>query len=102
MPSTHPVFPAPRLSMSAGGRGYFLKGEGVLLNMALIQCALAHAVQQGCTPIMTPFFMRQDAMAACAQLDDFDEQLYKVSGVRSPSCAAAARQISGCLSTFTA
>ena len=64
----------------AGGRGYFLKGEGVLLNMALIQFALAHAVQQGCQPIMTPFFMRQDAMAACAQLDDFDEQLYKVTG----------------------
>ena len=48
--------------------------------MALIQCALAHAVRDGCQPIMTPFFMRQDAMAACAQLDDFDEQLYKVSG----------------------
>ena len=65
---------------AAGGRGYFLKGEGVLLNLALIQCALAHAVQRGCTPVQTPFFMRQDAMAECAQLGDFDEQLYKVSG----------------------
>ena len=52
----------------------------MLLNLALIQCALAHAVQRGCTPVQTPFFMRQDAMAECAQLGDFDEQLYKVSG----------------------
>ena len=52
----------------------------MLLNLALIQCALAHAVQRGCSPVMTPFFMRQDAMAECAQLGDFDEQLYKVSG----------------------
>ena len=64
-----------------GGRGYFLRREGVLLNLALIQCALHHAVEQGgCTPVMTPFFMRRDIMGECAQLDDFDEQLYKVSG----------------------
>ena len=30
-----------------------MQGEGVLLNMALIQFALAHAVQQGCQPITT-------------------------------------------------
>lgn len=64
----------------AGGRGYFLRREGVLLNMALIQCALHHAVSRGCEPVMTPFFMRREIMGECAQLDDFDEQLYKVSG----------------------
>lgn len=52
----------------------------MLLNMALIQCALTHAIGQGCTPIMTPFFMRREIMGECAQLDDFDEQLYKVTG----------------------
>lgn len=60
--------------------------------MALIQCALHHAVSRGCEPVMTPFFMRREIMGECAQLDDFDEQLYKVSGgpcspaVRSASC----------------
>ena len=72
----------------AGGRGYFLKGDGVLLNLALIQAAMAHAVGRGFTPVQTPFFMRQDAMAACAQLDDFDEQLYKVSGEPCPNARA--------------
>jgi seryl-tRNA synthetase len=29
---------------------------------------------------MTPFFMRQDIMGECAQLEQFDEELYKVTG----------------------
>lgn len=64
----------------AGGRGFYLRKEGVLLNQALIQAALAHGVSAGCEPIMTPFFMRRDVMAECAQLSQFDEELYKVSG----------------------
>ncbi|KAK9799400.1 hypothetical protein WJX73_002247 [Symbiochloris irregularis] len=68
-------------SAVAGARGYYLRREGVLLNLAIIQCALHHAVQQGgCMPVMTPFFMRREIMGECAQLDDFDEQLYTVSG----------------------
>ena len=41
-------------------------------------------------PIMTPFFMRQDIMAECAQLAQFDEELYKVTGAAPamlPHCA---------------
>ena len=64
----------------AGGRGYFLKGAGVLLNQAMINYAIAFLAARGHTPLATPFFMRKDRMAECAQLADFDEQLYKVSG----------------------
>jgi len=64
----------------AGSRGYYLKGAGVLLNQALINYALAFLAQRGHTPLATPFFMRKDRMAECAQLADFDEQLYKVTG----------------------
>ncbi|KAK9805154.1 hypothetical protein WJX72_002468 [[Myrmecia] bisecta] len=64
----------------AGGRGFFLRREGVLLNQALVQFALAHGYSRGCEPVMTPFFMRQDIMAECAQLSQFDEELYKVTG----------------------
>lgn len=32
-------------------------------------------------PIMTPFFMRQDIMGECAQLAQFNEELYKVTGM---------------------
>ena len=62
----------------AGGRGYYLKGAAVLLNQALINCAMQHAVRQGAEPIQTPFFMRKSIMAECAQLKEFDEALYHV------------------------
>ncbi|CAL5224747.1 g7480 [Coccomyxa viridis] len=67
-------------STVAGGRGFYLINEGVLLNQALIQAALHHGYAQGCSPVMTPFFMRKDIMAECAQLEQFDEELYKVTG----------------------
>lgn len=62
----------------AGGRGYYLKGAGVLLNQALINCAIQHAYKRGSEPIQTPFFMRKSIMAECAQLKEFDEALYHV------------------------
>ena len=64
----------------AGGRGYFLKGHAVMLNQALINYGLAFLSKRGYTPLHTPFFMLQHQMAACAQLAQFDEELYKVSG----------------------
>lgn len=62
----------------AGGRGYFLKGAGVLLNQALINCALQFVYKRGYEPVQTPFFMRKSIMAECAQLSQFDEELYHV------------------------
>mmetsp|Transcript_14680 Transcript_14680/g.31958 ORF Transcript_14680/g.31958 Transcript_14680/m.31958 type:complete len:456 (-) Transcript_14680:582-1949(-) len=64
----------------AGGRGYYLKDEGVLLNQALINFGLQFAYKRGFRPVHTPFFMRQDVMAECAQLSQFDDELYKVTG----------------------
>ncbi|KAJ3682585.1 hypothetical protein LUZ60_015158 [Juncus effusus] len=64
----------------AGGRGYYLKGDGVLLNLALINFGLAFLTSRGYQPMHTPFFMRKDMMAKCAQLAQFDEELYKVTG----------------------
>ncbi|CAN8076818.1 unnamed protein product [Agarophyton chilense] len=64
----------------AGSRGYYLMGPAVLLNMAIIQYSLRFLSERGYTAIQPPYFMEKDQMAKCAQLDDFDEQLYKVSG----------------------
>ena len=77
-----------RHGCGAGGRGFYLRNEGVLLNQALIQYALHSSYERGSMPIMTPFFMRQDIMAECAQLAQFDEELYKVTGQlpREPPC----------------
>ncbi|KAF3504153.1 hypothetical protein F2Q69_00039778 [Brassica cretica] len=64
----------------AGGRGYFLRGDGVLLNQALINFGLAHLRKRGYTALQPPFIMRKEVMAKSAQLSEFDEQLYKVTG----------------------
>ncbi|KAI3694242.1 hypothetical protein L1987_77204 [Smallanthus sonchifolius] len=64
----------------AGGRGYYLKGDGVLLNQALVNFGLNFLEKKGYTLLQTPFFMRKDIMAKCAQLAQFDEELYKVTG----------------------
>ncbi|KAF7259907.1 hypothetical protein EG68_02833 [Paragonimus skrjabini miyazakii] len=71
-----------RGSAVAGGRGYFLKGSLVFLEQAVIQLALEMLHERGFTPLYTPFFMCKDAMQAVAQLSQFDEELYKVTGRR--------------------
>ncbi|CEP07036.1 hypothetical protein [Parasitella parasitica] len=64
----------------AGHRGYFLTGVGVDLNLALITYGLNFLAKNGYKKLQTPFFMNKDMMAKTAQLSQFDEELYKVSG----------------------
>lgn len=64
----------------AGGRAYFLKGHGCMLNQALINYGLVFLAKRGYTQMHCPFFMRQSMMGQCAQLSQFDEELYKVTG----------------------
>uniref|UniRef100_A0A2C9V574 Serine-tRNA synthetase type1 N-terminal domain-containing protein n=1 Tax=Manihot esculenta TaxID=3983 RepID=A0A2C9V574_MANES len=51
----------------AGGRGFYLKGDGVRLNQALINFGLDFLEKRGYTALQTPFFIRKDIMAKCAQ-----------------------------------
>ena len=64
----------------AGHRGYFLRNAGVLLNQALINYGIAFLRKRGYDVLQPPYMMNKEVMASLAQLDDFDEQLYKVSG----------------------
>src|SRR5690349_3426549 len=72
-----------------GHRGYFLRGVGVKLNYALQQYAMDWLEKRNYTLLQTPFFMDKDVMAKTAQLEQFDEELYKVellSGSLSSGC----------------
>ncbi|EGC32704.1 hypothetical protein DICPUDRAFT_49409 [Dictyostelium purpureum] len=69
-----------RGSQVGGHRCYFLKGIGVLLNQAIINFALTYLTKKGYTALQTPFFMKKEIMAETAQLEQFDEELYKVVG----------------------
>ena len=62
-----------------GHRGYFLRQWGVFLNQALINFGLQFLAEKGYTPLQTPQFMLKEYMAKTAQLEQFDEELYKVA-----------------------
>lgn len=74
------AFDMDRGSKIVGHRGYFLTGDGVDLNQALINYGLDFLRKKNYKKIQAPFFMRKDVMAKTAQLEQFDEELYKVTG----------------------
>ena len=61
-----------------GHRGYCLTGYGLFLNDALANYGKHFLHQKGYTVIQPPYFMFRDQMAKTAQLEQFDEELYKV------------------------
>jgi seryl-tRNA synthetase len=61
----------------AGFRGYFLKGDGVLLANAVSQLALKHFVQKGFEPLMAPSLVRREAFMGTGYLPQSEEDLYK-------------------------
>lgn len=67
-----------KASEIAGSRFYYLKGDIVLLNLALIRYALDKLVIKGYTPFWTPFFTKHEVMKEAAELAEFEEQLYKI------------------------
>ncbi|MHA1519342.1 MAG: serine--tRNA ligase [Promethearchaeota archaeon] len=69
-----------KASAIAGSRFYYLKGDLVLLNLALLRFATDLLMEKGYTPYWTPFFMKHEVMAEAAELADFEEQLYKIEG----------------------
>jgi len=64
----------------SGHRGFFLTNDGVDLNQAMINYGLDFLRKKDYRKIQAPFLMRKDVMAKTAQLDQFDEELYKVTG----------------------
>ncbi|CAI7642164.1 unnamed protein product [Penicillium glandicola] len=62
-----------------GHRGYCLTGYGLFLNLALVNYGLEFLFNKGYTPNQPPQFMLKDLMAKTAQLEQFDEELYKVT-----------------------
>jgi seryl-tRNA synthetase len=78
----------------SGHRGYFLTNDGIDLNQALISYGLDFLRKRGYRKIQPPFMMNKDIMGKTAQLDQFDEELYKVQStpdcrmrLRNPPCA---------------
>ena len=66
-----------RGSKVAGFRGYFLKGDGVILSNAIWQLALKHFGAKGMTPMIVPSLVRRDAFLGTGYLPQGEEDLYR-------------------------
>jgi seryl-tRNA synthetase len=67
-----------RAGKIAGARFFYMKGEGVLLDMALMNFALQEMVKRGYTPIEPPFLMKREPYEGAVALSDFEDVLYKI------------------------
>ncbi|MEM3580482.1 MAG: serine--tRNA ligase [Candidatus Bathyarchaeia archaeon] len=67
-----------RAGKIAGARFFYLKREGVLLDIALLNFALEEMVKKGYTPIEPPFMMRRKPYEGVTALSDFEDSLYKI------------------------
>lgn len=67
-----------RGTKASGHRGYYLYDWGVRLNQALINYGLDFLRNREYRLVQTPFMLKKDMMGKCAQLGDYDEQLYRV------------------------
>ena len=64
----------------AGHRAYFFTDVGVMLNQAVINYGISFLRKRQYKVMQPPYMMNKDVMAGVAQLEQFDEELYKVSG----------------------
>jgi seryl-tRNA synthetase len=67
-----------RAGKVAGSRFFFLKKEGVLLDMALMSFALEEMVKNGYSLIEPPYLMRREPYEGVTALGDFGDVLYKI------------------------
>eukprot|EP00796_Vickermania_ingenoplastis_P004887 gene4889-3506_t len=68
------------ITAMSGGRAYVLRGALVQLQLALVTYGMQFLVQRDYDPFYPPFFLNKPVMANVAELADFDDSLYKVSG----------------------
>ena len=61
-----------------GSRFYFLKGVGARLELALLNMAIAQAVDAGFIPMITPTLVKADVMAGAGFLDAHADEVYRL------------------------
>jgi seryl-tRNA synthetase len=67
-----------RAGKISGARFFYLKGNGVLLDLALRTFALKEMAKKGYVLIEPPFLMRREPYEGVVALADFEEVLYKI------------------------
>ena len=69
-----------RAAKVAGARFYYLRGDLVKLNHALIRLALDFCEMKGYKLAQPPYLLRREAVGGAVALSDFEDVIYKVEG----------------------
>ena len=72
------IIDVERAGKVTGSRFFYLKGAGVLLDMALMSFALEEMTKKGYLPVEPPYLMRREPYEGVTALGDFEEVLYKI------------------------
>jgi seryl-tRNA synthetase len=67
-----------RAAKVAGARFYYLKGELVRLNYAIIKFALDFIMEKGFTLFQPPYMLKRKPLEGAIALSDFEDTIYKV------------------------
>jgi len=67
-----------RAAKTAGARFYYLKGDLVMLNQALIKFGLDFLSEKGYTMFQPPYMINRKSMEGAVILDDFEDVIYKI------------------------
>ncbi len=67
-----------RAAKAAGARFYYLKGDLVRLNYAIISFALDLLKKKGFTLMQPPYMLRRDVLSGAIPLSAFEEMIYKI------------------------
>jgi seryl-tRNA synthetase len=81
----------------SGAGFYFLKGDMLLLEQALINFTLTHLVKKGFTPVSTPLMMKKKPYEGVTSLEDFEKVMYKIEGEDAYLIATSEHPIGGML-----
>src|SRR6185295_4242117 len=62
----------------SGSRFYFLTGVGALMQLGLLQMAIAQAVEYGLTPMITPVLVKPESMEGTGFLGAHASEIYRL------------------------
>jgi seryl-tRNA synthetase len=69
-----------RAAKTSGAGFYFLKGNLVLLDMALQRYAIDLLEKKGYTPVIPPYMINRTSYEGVTDLGDFEKVMYKIDG----------------------
>lgn len=73
------IIDVERAAKVSGARFYYLKNEGVLLELALVQFAMNKLMEKGFNPILPPTIISRDTMRAMGYMENGgDEDMFRI------------------------